>query len=256
MRDLDPDLTEVDASRAAPVETQTRQESTLPPRAAAGSEHLAPAHVASLQRMAGNAAVAQLLRNDESEQQETDHDEASPGAAVHNLLEHDAGRPLDEGTQERLEPAFGRSFDSVRVHEGGAAAESAEQVGAQAYTVGHDIVLGSGHPDLGSEEGTRVLAHELTHVVQQEQGPVDGTAVEGGIAVSDPGDRFEREAEHTADAVMSGNQAHAPQGGIHAGAGAGSVQRMSDDEGTEEEGSETGGGGATESEGTEDEGTE
>jgi hypothetical protein len=47
------------------------------------------------------------------------------------------------------------------------------------------------------------LAHELTHVVQQRQGPVDGTPADGGIRVSDPGDTYERQAEASADAVMS-----------------------------------------------------
>jgi hypothetical protein len=48
-----------------------------------------------------------------------------------------------------------------------------------------------------------MLAHELTHVVQQRSGPVDGTATGGGIAVSSPSDRFEREAVANADKVMS-----------------------------------------------------
>src|SRR6185437_12549333 len=53
-------------------------------------------------------------------------------------------------------------------------------------------------------DGKVTLAHELTHVVQQRSGPVDGTPTGGGIKVSDPGDRFEREAATNAERVMSG----------------------------------------------------
>jgi hypothetical protein len=55
-----------------------------------------------------------------------------------------------------------------------------------------------------------MLAHELTHVVQQRSGPVDGTDAGGGVKVSDPSDRFEREAVANADRVMSAAPVAAP----------------------------------------------
>jgi hypothetical protein len=66
-----------------------------------------------------------------------------------------------------MEPRFGHDFAEVRVHAGAAAERSARAVHAQAYTVGHDIVFGSGHFAPGTTQGRRLLAHELTHVVQQ-----------------------------------------------------------------------------------------
>jgi hypothetical protein len=235
VRDLDPQDIQAEAPHAASVEAQTDQASTLSRRGAApGGEHLRPAQIASLQRMAGNAAVAQLLGNPESQEDEGEGHGESPGASVHDLLAHDAGQPLEDSTRAKMEPAFGHSFDSVRVHQGDAASASAQRISAKAYTVGNDIVLGSGQPGQTSEAGQRLLAHELTHVVQQAHGPVDGTAAGGGIAISDPGDRFEREAEHTADAVMSGKGTHMSEASV-------SVQRMSEgegEEGSEEEGSE------------------
>ena len=57
--------------------------------------------------------------------------------------------------------------------------------------------------DPASTEGRTTLAHELTHVVQQRSGPVDGSSAPGGIKVSDPSDRFEREAAANADRVMA-----------------------------------------------------
>jgi hypothetical protein len=68
--------------------------------------------------------------------------------------------------------------------------------------VGNDIVFQSGQYQPDTASGQRMLAHELTHVVQQRSGPVDGTPAGGGIKVSDPSDRFERAAEASAEAVM------------------------------------------------------
>ncbi|MEA2165497.1 MAG: hypothetical protein QOK37_3624 [Thermoanaerobaculia bacterium] len=66
-----------------------------------------------------------------------------------------------------MEPRFGHDFSQVRVHTGTDANQSAEEVNAHAYTVGHDIVFGAGRFAPGTQEGQRLLAHELTHVVQQ-----------------------------------------------------------------------------------------
>ncbi len=77
------------------------------------------------------------------------------------------GQPLPSGVRAFFEPLFGYSFGSVRVHADARAAESAQAVRAQAYTVGHDVVFGPGRFAPETDEGRRLLAHELTHVVQQ-----------------------------------------------------------------------------------------
>ncbi len=66
-----------------------------------------------------------------------------------------------------MEPRFGRDFSAVRVHSGAAAERSAREMDAHAYTVGGHIVFGPGRLAPGTEEGRRLLAHELTHVAQQ-----------------------------------------------------------------------------------------
>jgi hypothetical protein len=164
--------------------------------------------VLRLQRLAGNQGVVQMLAGDE---------ERSP---VHDVVGSGGGSPLDAGTRGTMEAAFGRSFEDVRVHTDSQASHSAESVGANAYTVGSDVVFKSGHYDPSSSAGQRTIAHELSHVVQQSQGPVSGTEAPGGIKVSDPSDHFERAADHRADQVMSS---------LGSG-GAGSVQR--EEEGT------------------------
>lgn len=85
---------------------------------------------------------------------------------VHDAL-NSPGQPLDTGTRTFMEPRFGHDFSQVRVHTDARAAESARSVNASAYTVGRDIVFGTARYEPGTMEGKRLLAHELTHVVQQ-----------------------------------------------------------------------------------------
>jgi hypothetical protein len=77
------------------------------------------------------------------------------------------GRPLDPVTRTLMETRFGQDFSGVRVHSGAAADRSAQEVSAHAYTVGHNIVFGAGQFAPGTHAGQRLLAHELTHVMQQ-----------------------------------------------------------------------------------------
>lgn len=85
---------------------------------------------------------------------------------VLNLL-RSRGQPLDPTIRAFMEPRFGHDFSQVRVHFGEASEQSARHMNASAYTVGHNIVFGAGQFVPGTTEGKRLLAHELTHVVQQ-----------------------------------------------------------------------------------------
>ena len=122
---------------------------------------------------------------------------------VHDVVGKGGGAPLDASTRRTMEFALGQDFGAVRVHTDARASASAESVGANAYTVGHDIVFRSGQYDPASTTGQRTLAHELAHVVQQRAGPVAGTEAPGGIRLSDPSDIFERAADQAADQVTS-----------------------------------------------------
>jgi hypothetical protein len=148
--------------------------------------------VMNLQRAAGNASVSNLLQEEDA------------GSPVHDVVGKGGGSPLDAKTRSFMEAQIGHDFSDVRVHTGGKASESATSVQAHAYTVGTDIVFGSGQYRPGTPSGDRMLAHELTHVVQQRSGPVAGTPQAGGIKVSDPSDSFERAAEANADRALSG----------------------------------------------------
>jgi outer membrane protein OmpA-like peptidoglycan-associated protein len=90
---------------------------------------------------------------------------------VHEVL-HSPGQPLDGPTRDFMEPRFGQDFSQVRVHTDAKAADSANAVHAHAYTVGRDIVFGSGRYPTHAGASRHLLAHELTHVVQQTAGGV------------------------------------------------------------------------------------
>ncbi len=77
------------------------------------------------------------------------------------------GQPLDDGTRAFMESRFGHDFSHVRVHTATSASESARSIDALAYTVDRDVVFAAGKYAPHSNEGRRLLAHELTHVVQQ-----------------------------------------------------------------------------------------
>ena len=83
---------------------------------------------------------------------------------------HGGGQPLPASERGFFEPRFGRDFANVRLHSGPAASELARSVHARAFTLGDSIVLGSGQYAPGSSGGRQLLAHELTHVVQQGGG--------------------------------------------------------------------------------------
>jgi len=89
------------------------------------------------------------------------------GESLVNSVISSPGQPLDSKTRAFFEPRFGHHFGEVRVHADQAAAESAASVGARAYTVGEHVVFGPQQFAPGSMAGRRLLAHELTHVIQQ-----------------------------------------------------------------------------------------
>ncbi len=128
-------------------------------------QHTAPP--ATLQRKCGACAEEEeegkLLRKESGAGPTTN---APAPAAVGDVL-RSSGRPLDAETRAYFEPRFGLDFGDVRVHTDAAAADSARSVDARAYTVGRDIVFGGGGYEPRTDEGRRLIAHELTHVLQQ-----------------------------------------------------------------------------------------
>jgi Domain of unknown function (DUF4157) len=126
---------------------------------------------------------------------------ANVPSSVYDVL-HSAGQPLGLSIRTLLEPSFGHDFSHVRIHTDRRAAESARDVNALAYTVGRDIVFNSGQFQPSTKQGKHLLAHELTHTIQQEQ---NGNRSLQHLQVGPKDDPFERQAEAVSDSVVSGS---------------------------------------------------
>jgi peptidoglycan hydrolase-like protein with peptidoglycan-binding domain len=137
-----------------------------------------------------------LQRNPAAPQQTVD--EVPP--IVQEVLSS-SGQPLDTDTRAFMESRFGHDFSQVRVHTDERAVESAQAVNALAYTVGRDVAFGEGQYAPRTNEGQRVLAHELTHVVQQSSMSKGSSMTVGPVD-----DGFEREADAASAATVSSIQ--------------------------------------------------
>lgn len=118
---------------------------------------------------------------------------------VHDVLKS-PGQPLGISAKSFFEPKFGYDFGKVRVHTDARAAESARALNARAYATGQNIVFGSGQYDTETTEGKHLLAHELTHVIQQSHRLVTASHI-----LNETGDRFEKSADEAADRLVAQN---------------------------------------------------
>jgi hypothetical protein len=146
------------------------------------------------QRLLGNRHVGHVLRQAEG------GGDADGMAAVEQSINgaRGGGQALDHGTKSQMENAFGADFSGVRIHHDDRADQLSETLSARAFTTGQDIFFRSDEYRPGTSAGRELLAHELTHVVQQ------GSAeVRRKMTVSSPEDDAEREANSVARAVMA-----------------------------------------------------
>ncbi|WP_327695927.1 eCIS core domain-containing protein [Streptomyces sp. NBC_00459] len=197
----------------APARQETSGSPAVPPPLTADGLRAA-------QRGAGNAAVTAMIARRARPAPVTEQ----PDHGVDQVL-GSAGKPLAAPVRQDMESRFGTDFSDVRLHTGAAATRSARAIGARAYTSGSHVVLGAGGRD------KHTLAHELTHVVQQRNGPVSGTDHGNGLKISDPSDKFERAAEANAHKVMSGpvpDVQRAPEAAGHKAGAAGAGMAEAD----------------------------
>jgi len=111
------------------------------------------------------------------------------------------GQPLSKSERAYFEPRFGSDFSRVRVHTDMQAAESTRAVNAKAYTLGQDVVFGTGQDTSGTSEGRRLMAHELTHVVQQNKNGLPHIQTKSShnyphSGLSDPSNQNQTEIHH------------------------------------------------------------
>ena len=111
------------------------------------------------------------------------------------------GQALDSGVRAQMEPALGADFSGVRVHADAQADTLNRALNARAFTTGQDIFFRQGAYNPGGSSSRELLAHELTHVVQQT-----GDQVRRKLTVGQPGDRYEQEADRVARAILQQEQ--------------------------------------------------
>jgi hypothetical protein len=145
--------------------------------------------ITDLQRAVGNQVVDALLEGRGAPTASETLDSRSP------TFDATGGQPLDPSVRASMEARFGRDLDRVRIHAGRRAAESAEEMGADAYTVGTHIVFDHDRYAPETAEGKWLLAHELAHVIQQSRGG-------GDPATHDT----ESAADQAADALAAGSR--------------------------------------------------
>lgn len=161
------------------------------------AEHDAPQHhMLNIQQSMGNRAVQRLV----SQVQRVPYEH---GGELDDDLSNEinskrgSGTSLDSGVAQGMGQTMGYDFSSVNVHSDSNADRISRSIGARAFTTGSDIFFKSGEYDPGSSAGQSLLAHELTHVVQQ-----DGQAPSGKLSVGPANDSFEAEASGVADSVQ------------------------------------------------------
>lgn len=151
---------------------------------------------------------AQLARVPDTTSSGTADERLGDAAVAVQIAQTGSGHPLPEGLRAQFESSLGTELGHVRIHTGGASADAAEAVSARAYATGSDIHFGQGQYDPGSKEGQRLIAHEVAHTVQQGGGSgLQRKGTDEKVDVSQPGDSHEVEADHAADAMLSGRSA-------------------------------------------------
>jgi len=152
-----------------------------------------------LQQQVGNRAVQRLIAQ-RSGQGSFELDDATANR-INN--QRGGGQALDSSIQTQMGSATGHDFKDVRVHTSPDSDDLNREVGARAFTTGSDIFFREGQYDPHSSSGQELIAHELTHVVQQNSGRVTGG---GRMTVNPPGDVFEQEADSASKtALFSGS---------------------------------------------------
>jgi hypothetical protein len=157
-----------------PVSADEREEKPrqVKPLASAGAEAVAHAREQTKERKKVKLAGAELEPKQEEDRKVQAKHESSAGSSSTPLARLSGpGDALSSASQAFYGARLGYDFGQVRVHQGEEASESARELRAKAYTCGHHVVFGEGQYDTTSLQGRKLLAHELTHVVQQGAAP-------------------------------------------------------------------------------------
>ena len=155
--------------------------------------------VSALQQKIGNRAVQRLIAQRSGDGPTRIDDEVSQRIQQ----ARGGGETLPADIQTQMGQGLSTDFSQVRIHTSQESHELNQTLGAKAFTTGKDIFFKQGAYDPHTSSGKELLAHELTHVVQQGSGQVSHS--ESGMTVNAPGDRFEQQADQAAKTLMQSN---------------------------------------------------
>ena len=155
----------------------------------------------NLQKLVGNRAVQRLLAQRSGATSTNQSFEVEDETAQRIERERGGGEALDSSVQEQMGAAMGYDFNQVKVHASPEADALNRELGAEAFTTGNDIYFREGAYDPGSSGGQELLAHEMTHVVQQSSGLVGGGGTK--MTVNAPDDSYEKNADDVARGAIS-----------------------------------------------------
>ncbi|MCA9922405.1 MAG: DUF4157 domain-containing protein [Anaerolineales bacterium] len=158
--------------------------------------HLDASTVSQMQNTIGNSAVQRLLAQRSGDKPSTVDEET----AVSINQSRGSGHELDADMAARVSGVMGQDFSDVTIHTDSNANQLSQQLGAKAFTTGEDIYFREGEYNPNTSDGQHLIAHELTHVVQQG---ASTPSVQGKMSVNAPNDQYEVEADKVADTVMS-----------------------------------------------------
>lgn len=189
------DARETLAPQPDPIATRLRNPASVSAQAAMlnRAPSLASRSLLQLQRQHGNRYVQRVLA---ISRQGEESGEVSPEVEAGIQRQRGGGQALERPVKSQMESAFGTDFSSVRVHADTEANKLNEALNARAFTTGQDIFFRQGEYSPHSSQGKELLAHELTHTVQQAGG------IQGKLKVSQPGDKSEQEADRVALNVL------------------------------------------------------
>jgi len=152
----------------------------------------------ALQKQQGNAYVQRVVKRLQAAAENEAREEYLEKTVQDLQQQKGSGHPLEGETRKEMEQSLGYDFDQVRLHTDGPAHKAAEELNAKAFTMGTDIFFSQKQGgNLSSSEGKGLLAHELTHVVQQSEGNL--TLPGDKVKMGQPGDMYETEADKVAE---------------------------------------------------------
>ena len=161
----------------------------------------APQHrISQLQNQVGNQAVKQLI----AQRQAKGEGEVSSSTEAQINAARGSGQSLDSDVEAKVGDALGQDLSDVRVHTDSESDQLNSDLNARAFATGNDIFFSEGSYSPHTSDGQELIAHELTHVVQQGTGQV--IAPSSGMTVNEPGDVHEQEADRVASSINGPSQ--------------------------------------------------